>query len=250
MHRFFTDKENINENRIIIKGKDFNHIKNVLRMARGEKLEISSHEDIYLGEIENFSEDAVVINILEKEESSKSESIEISLFQALAKGSKMDLIIQKGTEIGVTNFYGVLTHRTIVKINDEKKEKNRLKRWSSIAEEAAKQSKRSKVPKVKEIMTFKNMINFLGDQNTIIVPYEDEENISIGQVLKELKKTHEKNINLIIGPEGGFEEKEIEEIKRIGGRVVTLGDKILRTETAGFVASTIILYELSGLGVI
>ena len=162
----------------------------------------------------------------------------------------MDLIIQKGTEIGVTNFYGVLTHRTIVKINDEKKEKNRLKRWSSIAEEAAKQSKRSKVPKVKEIMTFKNMINFLGDQNTIIVPYEDEENISIGQVLKELKKTHEKNINLIIGPEGGFEEKEIEEIKRIGGRVVTLGDKILRTETAGFVASTIILYELSGLGVI
>lgn len=250
MNRFFTDKENINENRIIIKGKDFNHIKNVLRMARGEKLEISSHEDIYLGEIENFSEDAVVINILEKEESSKSESIEISLFQALAKGSKMDLIIQKGTEIGVTNFYGVLTHRTIVKINDEKKEKNKLKRWSSIAEEAAKQSKRSKVPKVKEIMTFKNMINFLGDQNTIIVPYEDEENISIGQVLKELKKTHEKNINLIIGPEGGFEEKEIEEIKRIGGRVVTLGDKILRTETAGFVASTIILYELSGLGVI
>lgn len=249
MHRFFVSKDYVQDGNIIIKDKDFNHIKNVLRMDKGEKLEISSEGIIYLGEIESILDDSIVVNVLESKSSSE-EDIEITLFQGLAKGSKMDLIIQKGTEIGVKDFYAVSTHRTIVKINDEKKEKNRLKRWNSIAEEAAKQSKRAYIPEVKDIINFKNMIKLLSEEGCTIVPYEDEKNISIGEVLKQIKDRNEKKINLIIGPEGGFEKGEIEAIKEIGGEVVSLGSKILRTETAGFVASTIILYELSGLGVI
>lgn len=250
MHRFFVDKEHVTNNKILIKDKDFNHIKNVLRMQVGEKLEVSSHGTLYLGYIESILNDSLLIDILETKDSLNEKQIEITLFQGLAKGSKMDLIIQKGTEIGVKNFYGLLTRRTIVKINDPKKEKKRLDRWKAIAEEAAKQSKQRFIPEVKELINFKSMIELLKEEEIVIVPYEDEINISIGQVLKELKLKEEKKINLIIGPEGGFEKEEIEAIKNIGGKIVSLGSKILRTETAGFVSSTIILYELSGTGVI
>lgn len=250
MHRFFVDIENIEKNKIIIKDKDFNHIKNVLRMNIGEKLEVSSEEKLYLGEVESFLDDRAIISILEAKDIDLMKNIELTLFQGLAKGSKMDLIVQKGTEIGVKEFYAVSTHRSIVKIKDEKKEKNRLKRWNAIAEEAAKQSKRAYIPEVRDIISFKTMIEMLKEEETIIVPYEDEKNISIGQVLKDIKSNNKKKVNLIIGPEGGFEESEIEDIKKLGGKVVSLGSKILRTETAGLVASTIIFYELSGLGVI
>lgn len=250
MHRFFVEPRQISGNNISIEDKDFNHIKNVLRMDVGEKLEISSEGKVYLGEIKSILEASILIEILEIKESSSHSDIEITLFQGLAKGSKMDLIIQKGTEIGIKSFYAVSTHRTIVKINDEKKEKNRLKRWNAIAEEAAKQSKQRFIPEVKGLINFKRMIELLAEGGTVIVPYEDERNISIGEVLKDIKAKDIKNINLIIGPEGGFEKEEIEAIKEIGGQVVSLGTKILRTETAGLVASTIILYELSGLGVI
>lgn len=250
MHRFFVEPNQISAKSITIKDKDFNHIKNVLRMNIGEKLEVSCEGQVYLGEIESILEDYISIDILETRSSSSDSDIEITLFQGLAKGSKMDLIIQKGTEIGVKDFYAVSTHRTIVKINDEKKEKNRLKRWSAIAEEAAKQSKQRFIPEVKGLIDFKEMIGLLKPEASVIVPYEDERNISIGEVLKDIKKAEIKKINLIIGPEGGFEKEEIEAIKEIGGRVVSLGNKILRTETAGLVASTIIFYELSGLGVI
>lgn len=250
MHRFFVNKESVKDGKIIIEDKDFNHIKNVLRMQTGEKLEVSCKEILYLGEIEKILEDSILINILKEKDANGESDVELTLFQGLAKGSKMDLIIQKGTEIGVKNFYGVSTHRTIVKINDEKKKNNRLKRWNAIAEEAAKQSKRAYVPEVKDVIDFKDMIEILKEEKTIIVPYEDEENISIGEVLKKIKETDEKKINLIIGPEGGFEKEEIEALKSLGGRVVTLGSKILRTETAGFVSSTIIFYHLSGMGVI
>ncbi|MGO1469089.1 MAG: RsmE family RNA methyltransferase [Tissierella sp.] len=249
MHRFFVNKKAIKDKEIKIRGKDFNHIKNVLRMGEGDKMEISSQEKLYLGEIITFLEDSIIINILESEELSGND-VEIRLFQGLAKGSKMDLIIQKGTEIGIKKFYAVSTHRTVVKINNEKKKKARLKRWNTIAEEAAKQSKRDHIPEVKDILTFKSMVNILKTEETIIIPYEDEENISIGKVLKKVKSKNKKRINLIIGPEGGFEMDEIEAMKEIGGKVVTLGSKILRTETAGFVASTIILYEFSEIGVI
>ena len=163
MHRFFLSKENIQDKKAIIENKDFNHIKNVLRMQPGEKLEISSEEKIYLGEIKNILEDHILIGILEEKDSTHISGTEITLFQGLAKGSKMDLIIQKGTEIGIKSFYAVSTHRSIVKINDEKKKNNRLKRWNAIAEEAAKQSKQISIPEVKDIINFKsNKTHFNG----------------------------------------------------------------------------------------
>ncbi len=250
MHRFFVNKEKIQDKKAIIENKDFNHIKNVLRMQIGENLEISSEKKLYLGEIERILEDHILIDILEEKDSVYRSNIEITLFQGLAKGSKMDLIIQKGTEVGVKNFYAVSTHRSIVKINDEKKKNSRLKRWNAIAEEAAKQSKQISIAEVKDIISFKEMIEILKEEKTIILPYEDEEKISIGEILKTIKEMDKKKINLIIGPEGGFEKEEIEDIKDLGGSIVTLGSKILRTETAGLVASTIIFYELSGMGVI
>nr|WP_300002178.1 RsmE family RNA methyltransferase [Tissierella sp.] len=250
MHRFFVDKEAIDNKKITIEGKDFNHIKNVLRMTIGEEVEVSSKGNVYLGEIKSILEASIIINILETRSRRSYNDIEITLFQGLAKGSKMDLIIQKGTEIGIKNFYGVSTHRTIVKINDEKKEKSRLKRWNAIAEEAAKQSKQRYIPEVKDIISFKEMLELLKADGAVIVPYEDEMNISIGEVLKKIKEENIKKINLIIGPEGGFEKYEVEAIKNVDGLVVSLGSKILRTETAGLVAATIIFYELSGLGVI
>lgn len=249
MHRFFVNKKDFDDEEIIIKGKDFNHIKNVLRMEVGEKIELSCDEKIYLGSIESLQEESIRVKILETRDTLEGE-IEVILFQGLAKGSKMDLIVQKGTEIGVKSFYGVLTHRTIVKINDEKKANNRLKRWNAIAEEAAKQSKRDYIPEFKSIIDFKAMLDILKEEKNIIVPYEDEKKVNIGQVLKIMKADDQKKINLIIGPEGGFEKEEIEAIKDLGGEIVSLGSKILRTETAGFVASTIIFYELSGIGVI
>lgn len=250
MHRFFVNKDNICDGKITIKDKDFNHIKNVLRMEAGQKIEVVCDDTLYFCELESILDDAVIINILENENFNCQEKVEITLFQGLAKGSKMDLVIQKGTEIGVKNFYAVSTNRTIVKIKDKKKEMERIKRWNTIAEEAAKQSKRAYIPQVKGLISFKAMIGLLKDEKTVIVPYEDENNISIGQVLKEIKTKDIKNINLIIGPEGGFETEEINAMKALGGKIVTLGSKILRTETAGFVASTIILYELSEEGVI
>lgn len=250
MHRFFINEDSMSDGKITIKDKDFNHIKNVLRMDIGEKIEVSCDGILYLGELQSILDDAILVNILEDRGLDCQENIEITLFQGLAKGSKMDLIIQKGTEIGIKNFYAVSTHRTIVKINDKKKEMDRIKRWNAIAEEAAKQSKRAYIPEVKGLIRFKTMIGLLKDEKTVIVPYEDEENTSIGQVLKEIKEKDIKKVNLVIGPEGGFETEEISAIKSLGGKVVTLGSKILRTETAGFVASTIILYELSEEGVI
>ena len=157
MHRFFVKKENIQEKKVIIESKDFNHIKRVLRMQLGEKLEITCQGKLYLGEIEGILEDHILIDILEEKDLWDRPSTEIILFQGLAKGSKMDLIIQKGTEIGIKSFYAVSTHRSIVKINDEKKKNNRLKRWNSIAEEAAKQSKQISIAEVKDIISYKEI---------------------------------------------------------------------------------------------
>ena len=177
----------------------------------------------------------------------RESSIEITLYQGLAKGSKMDLIIQKCVEIGVKDFYAIETDRAVVKINNKKKEDSKLERWQSIAEEAAKQSKRDYIPKLKGIISFKEMIGILSEEKNIIVPYENEENLSIKDGLKTVKGN---KVNLIIGPEGGFEEKEIKSLEDLRASIVTLGPRILRTETAGLVSSTIILYELGDLGVI
>lgn len=247
LHKFFVEKNQIQDNNIYISGKDLIHIKNVLRLKPADKIEISCGGTNYLAEIIEFSKENIITRIINSSVGNRESSIEITLYQGLAKGSKMDLIIQKCVEIGVKDFYAIETDRAVVKITDKKKEDTKIQRWQSIAEEAAKQSKRDYIPKIKGIISFNEMIDILKEEKNIIVPYENEENLSIKDGLKAVEGN---KINLIIGPEGGFENNEIKSLENIGASIVTLGHRILRTETAGLVSSTIILYELGDLGVI
>lgn len=247
MHRFFIDKDQIEEENIIVVGNDVRHIKDVLRLRLGEEIELSSDGTTYICEIEEISKSRVLTKIKGRQEGSHESNVEISLFQGLAKGNRMELIFQKGTEVGIKNFYPVVTHRSVVKINNIKKEQNKVDRWKAIVEEAAKQSKRDIIPSVNSIISFDDMIDILKDEGNIIVPYEEEKSITIGEGLSDIKPGR---INIIIGPEGGFEEEEISKLKSIGGKVVTLGPRILRTETAGPITAAIVLYEVGDLGVI
>lgn len=247
MRKFFVEAGQISDNYISIQGNDVNHIKNVLRLNLGEKLEVSSEGFNYLCRIGDIFNDKINLKILSKYLGSNESSVDIILYQALAKGSKMDLIVQKGTEIGIKDFYGLFTDRTIVKVKNMAKERAKVTRWNIIASEAAKQSKRDYIPSIKGLISFNEMLKILSQETNIIVPYEDEDNSSIGSALENIK---EGRINLVIGPEGGFEPHEIEKLRKIGGKIVSLGPRILRTETAGFVAATIILYHLGNVGVI
>lgn len=247
MHKFFVESHQVDDEYIEILGQDVKHIGNVLRLRPEEKIEICCEGINYYCEIKDILKDKIITKILSKKPGESEAPIEIVLYQGLAKGNKMDLILQKGTEIGIKEFYVVSTDRSIVKINDKKKENSRIERLQAITEEAAKQSKRDYIPKVNGILSFKEMLGMISKEDNIIVPYEDENHRSIGHVLKNING---KKIHLIIGPEGGFETEEIQSLKEIGANIVTLGPRILRTETAGLVASTIILYELGDLGVI
>lgn len=247
MHRFFIEKEQIEENKIKIIGNDVKHIKDVIRLRKGEKVEVVLEKEIYICQIENLSKKEINLRVIEKYKGKNEPKREIVLYQGLAKGNKMDLIIQKATEIGVKKVYPLMSHRSIVRFKDEKREKSKVSRWNQIANEAAKQSKRDILPEVENIIDFDSMIQLLENEKNIIVPYEEEIKKSIGQ---SLIKTNTQKVHLIIGPEGGFEEEEIKRLKDIGAHIVSLGPRILRTETAGIVAATIILYTGGDLGVI
>lgn len=247
MNRFFIDREQIIDDEIQIIGKDIKHIKNVLRLKPKDKVELVCEGQLYISEILEIRSNMIKTLILDASEGKGEPPVHIVLFQGIAKGNKMEYIIQKSTEIGVKEIYPVITDRTIVKIKDKKKEQNKIKRWNIIAEEAAKQSKRDFIPVVNNIISFSEMIELLSNEKNIIVPYEMEKSYGLKESLKNIiaGKT-----NIIIGPEGGFAEDEVEMLKDIKAQVITLGPRILRTETAGLVVASIVLYELGDLGVI
>jgi len=247
MRRFFVDDSQICDNAITITGSDVKHIRDVLRLNASDILDIVSNGKVYRCMIEDISKEKIELLINSVKDGTSESKVHIVLYQGLSKGNKMEFIFQKCTEIGVKEFVPVVTHRSVVKIKDIKSEQNKVDRWNSIVEEAAKQSKRDIIPEVKNVLSFDEMIDVLKYEDNIIIPYEDEIKSSIKDGLSDIK---EGRINLIIGPEGGFEEAEISRLKSIGGNVVTLGPRILRTETAGIVSSTIILYEVGNLGVI
>lgn len=246
MNRFFVEREQIIENRIQILGKDVKHIRDVLRLRPKDEIEIISQGKSYICQILKIESNMVDTLILDSFEGKHESPINIILYQGIAKGNRMDFIIQKGTEIGIKEMYPIITSRTIVKIKDRKKEQNKVERWNSIAEEAAKQSKRDIIPRINNVISFNEMIDLLKGQENIIVPYELAKSHGLKEVLQSLKG---KTVHIIIGPEGGFEENEIQALKDIKGQVITLGPRILRTETAGIVVASIVLYELGDLGV-
>lgn len=250
MHKFFTTPENINEFKATIIGDDVKHIYKVLRLDKGEKVIINNSEGKeFLGEIDLVTKTEVSVNILEVLETNNESPVEVYLFQGLPKAQKMDLIVQKGTELGISKFIPVITERVDVKLKGDFKKLDRLNR---IALEAAKQSKRSIIPSVQEPISFKELIEYVKEMDLFVVPYENAENFGVKALIKELSKNDTikdiKKIGIMVGPEGGFEEAEIEELKNVNGYIITLGNRILRTETAGFTATSLIQYELGDLG--
>ena len=250
MHKFFTQPENINEYEGKITGDDVKHIYKVLRLSEGEKIILNDCMGTeYLGEISNVSKTEVSVKILEKLEVNNESRVEVYLFQGLPKAQKMDLIVQKGTELGVKEFIPVITERVDVKLKGEFKKLDRLNR---IALEAAKQSKRSIIPQVSNPVSFEEVLQEIKSMDLFLVPYENADNFGFKGVISDLRENYAlssvKKIGIMVGPEGGFEKTEIEKLKREGAYIITLGSRILRTETAGFVAASLIQYELGDLG--
>lgn len=244
MHRFYVENEQIHGETISITGSDVNHIKNVLRMRQEEEIVICNGQgkDFYCI-IQVIAADEVVAQIRSEQETGTELPARIYLFQGLPKKDKMELIIQKAVELGVYEVIPVVTKRAVVKLDDKKKELKKLERWQSIATSAAKQSMRGIIPQVKEAMSYKEALAYAGALDYNVIPYEKAEDISrTREIIK--KAAGKKSIGVFIGPEGGFEESEVEAALQIGIQPITLGKRILRTETAGLTTLSIIMFEI------
>ncbi|MBB6217934.1 16S rRNA (uracil1498-N3)-methyltransferase [Anaerosolibacter carboniphilus] len=250
MNRFFVDKQNIVEDMqqiVIDDPDDVKHIQRVLRLEQGDAVEICDGQNMeYIAEISSMDKSVIRLNIVEKWAGSTEPPIEITLFQGIPKATKMDVIIQKCTELGISRIVPVITERTIVQLKDQKSEEKKVERWQKIADEAAKQCKRGIIPRIELPMVFSEAIKDIQDFDLTLIPYEREVSLGLKGVLRQ--QVGATKIGIYIGPEGGFGEKEIEGAKKAGIVPVTLGPRILRTETAGFTALSILMYELGDLG--
>ena len=248
MPRFFVKSEQIQNNTIEIIGNDVKHIKDVIRKQQGDIIEICNQEDgkSYKCEIKKIEEKSI-INVIIEELESQEEKIKIDIYQGLPKSDKMELIIQKSVELGANAIIPVEMKRCVVKINP-KDEKKKIERWQKIAESAAKQSGRNNIPEIKNLIKIEEIANLTSNYDSIIVAYENEKENKIKNELLRLKtilKDRETiNIAIVIGPEGGLEEKDVELLKQKGAKIVTLGNRILRTETVALNVLSIIMYEM------
>lgn len=244
MYHFFTDKSNICGNTVYIEGRDVNHIKNVLRMHPGEEISVGNGEDDdeYRCVISEFEEDRVVCTLEFVKKQGVESPSRIYLFQGLPKSDKMELIIQKCVEMGVYEIIPVETKRCVVKL-EPAKAKSKVARWQSISEAAAKQSKRSIIPEVSMPVSFTEAVNRASEMDVKMIPYELCEGTEDTSALFENLKGGG-NIAVFIGPEGGFEVSEVEQAKEKGIVPISLGKRILRTETAGFTVLAWLMYKL------
>ena len=242
MPRFFVDRSQVQGEEIVIQGNDVNHIKNVLRMRPGDELSLSDGEGVdYFCKISSIERDEVRVNIENSWNSYVELPVKLYLFQGLPKGDKMELIIQKAVELGVYEIIPVRTKRAIVKL-DDKKESKKIARWQQIAEGGAKQSGRGLIPEVKSVMNFAEALKYAASLDAALIPYEKAEGIEkTREVVHGLKG--KKSVAVFIGPEGGFDETEIEAAMSAGVCPVTLGRRILRTETAGLTMLSILMFE-------
>ncbi len=234
MFNFFAKEAPDNSGRFYITGSDFNHIKNVLRMKKGDEILVSYEGKSRLCLLEDFEGEGVSAIITDDDFQNTELPVKIHLFQGLPKADKMELIIQKCTELGVSEITPVEMSRCVVKL-EEKKKKSKTERWQSIAESAAKQSKRSVIPCVNTPLSFKELMNKVPEFDLFLVPYENEEGMKATKRALEEIRTGTK-LGILIGPEGGFDEREIDEATKAGGKIISLGKRILRTETAAITA--------------
>lgn len=243
MSRFFVDAADIGENSIYIDSKEnIRHMIKVLRLVPGDHIEVSdSLEWEYEAEIISIDQQCVQARILDKQRFAREPEIKVTLFQGIPKQSKMETIVQKSVELGVFSIVPVFTERTVVvdKGNFGKKQD----RWQKVSSEAVKQCRRGIVPEIGQAVKFAQMIDYIKEFDLVLFPYENETGTTMKDCLRSLKQRPE-TIALIIGPEGGFSNHEADILKAAGANCVTLGKTILRTETAGPAALSMVMYEL------
>ena len=245
MQRFFAGLEQIDEEnkQIILTGGDVNHIRNVLRMRAGDEIWISDGSKYeYHCCIREMTEDSVILTILYRQEPEYELPGKIWLFQGLPKGDKMEFIIQKAVELGAYAVVPVSMKRCVVKL-DEKRGTKKTARWQQISESAAKQSRRMQVPEVHEIVNLKGALELASKLDVVLVPYE------LARGMQETKQilagiTPGQSVGIFIGPEGGFDEEEIRQLTEAGAKTITLGHRILRTETAGMALLSVLMFQL------
>lgn len=243
MPRFFVPKENISENKILIDSSDVAHITRVLRLSIGDEILICDGSGYdYDAKIAEISKSEIVCGILAKRPSKTEADIAVTIYQGIPKASKMDYIIQKTTELGAVRIVPVAMARCVSKVEDKKSEKKKLDRWNKIAAEAAKQSQRGIVPKVLGVMSFDEAIDKMKSDDLCFAPYECEEKRTLREAL--LSDDKPKTVSFMIGPEGGYDLMEIEKLQAAGIKTVTLGRRILRTETAGEAVLAMVMYEI------
>lgn len=250
MPKFFVNEEQINNQEIKIQGTDVNHIKNVLREKIGSELIICNEKtgQDYLCEIKEIKEENIICNIKEKLLNNAESNIKVTIMQGLPKADKMELIIQKSVELGVNNIIPIEMKRCVVKLKDKDKIK-KIERWQKISVVAAKQSGRNIIPEINQVENLKNICETFENYDIVLLAYENEKENTIKNELKQLKeKNQNKNedvkIAILIGPEGGITEEEVEIAKKKGAKIITLGKRILRTETVALNVLSIIMYEL------
>ncbi len=242
MHMFFVEPRQIVGGQVTITGPDVNHIRNVLRMKPGEMVRISDEKD-FCGQcrIEELGEDQILLTVLEEADSTELPA-QVTLFQGLPKGDKMEWIIQKNTELGIARIVPVAMKRSVVKL-DAKKAAAKVARWQAIAESAGKQSGRTRLPEVAQVMTYAQMLKEAAEYDLLLLPYESAEGMDAVRSLFAQAKPGMR-IGILIGPEGGFEPSEVEAAVAAGWKVLSLGRRILRTETAGMTVMANLMLQL------
>ncbi len=243
MYHFFVENTAIDDTHIHITGQDVNHIMNVLRLKEGEPLVISNGEGLeYQCEIEALTNEVIQCKIQSVDNSMSELPIQVTLYQGAPKQDKMEQVTQKCVELGAYEIVSVQMRRSIVKY-DEQKAVKKVRRWNAIAQSAAKQSKRGVIPSVRGVLNWREMLTELKDYDKVIIPYENTRGmLGTREVFKHLHDA--KKIAVLIGPEGGFDPEEIKELLAIDGELVSLGNRILRTETAGMVFMAMLMYEI------
>lgn len=243
MQQFFAEPSWIRENKIFMQGSDVNHIRNVLRMKPGEDVRVNDGRGkTYLCCISSYEEQTAVLDILKELDSDTELPSRIILFQGLPKGDKMEWIVQKAVELGAYAIVPFAAKRSVVKL-DEKKAAKKQARWQLIAKGAAEQSGRGIIPEVSTVRTFAEALGMAGELDVVLIPYELEEGMKeTARVLENIECGQ--SVGIFIGPEGGFEEEEVERAKEAGAYAITLGKRILRTETAGLTTLSVLMYHL------
>lgn len=248
MPKFFVNQEQVKDEKVRIIGNDVNHIKNVLREKVGNKLTICNTFDMkdYLCEITKLDEEYVECQIKEELENNVESNIKVTIMQGLPKADKMELIIQKSVELGVFDITPIEMKRCVVKLNEKDKLK-KIERWQKISEVAAKQCERNIIPTINSIINIKNVCNLLNEYDIVLIAYENEKETTLKQMLNEIKSDYSGKIikiAIIIGPEGGIAPEEVEILQENGAKSITLGKRILRTETVALNVLSVIMYEL------